>query len=107
MTRVGIIGGSGYGGGELLRLLAGHPDVEVRVVTSNTYAGKPVEAAFPGLAGRTALRFAAEGADLAGCKVIFLARDNGYAMREAGRLLEAGCKVIDLSADFRFRDASI
>ncbi len=103
---VGIVGASGYGGGELLRWLSVHPHANVKVAVSDTHAGKPVSASFPGLAGRVDLTFAASsGMDaLAGCGVVFLARDNGVAMGLAGELLDAGCKVIDLSADFRFRD---
>ena len=75
------------------------------VATSNTYAGKPVSAAFPGLAKQVELAFSPDdGGVVHGCDVVFLARDNGVAMGLAGGLLEAGCKVIDLSADFRFRD---
>ncbi len=109
MVRVGILGASGYGGGELLRLLANHPYAEIVLATSATYAGKPVEESFPGLAGRLSLRFAAEATldDLQRCDVVFMARDNGVAMKEARAILEAGCKLIDLSADFRFRDTSI
>lgn len=106
MIRVGIVGASGYGGGELLRLLAGHPDCEIAAATSATYAGKAVQEAFPGLANRLSLRFLSDAgsAELAACDVVFLARDNGVAMKEAPALLAAGCKVIDLSADFRFRN---
>jgi N-acetyl-gamma-glutamyl-phosphate reductase len=106
---VAILGASGYGGGELLRLLSGHPEVCVALATSRTYAGRRVSAAFPSTAKRLDLTFVDEpsAADLARCRVVFLARDNGVAMREAPSLLEAGCKVIDLSADFRFRDTSI
>src|SRR5438105_3948154 len=105
MIDVGIVGASGYGGGELLRWLSWHPQARVSVATSNTYAGRPVSASFPGLAKRVDLTFS--GADLDGlesCAVVFLARDNGVAMGIAPGLLGAGCKIIDLSADFRFRD---
>lgn len=108
MVSVGIVGASGYGGGELLRWLAWHPKARVAVATSNTYAGKPVSDAFPGLAKRVDLAFSngADPTELHNCEVVFLARDNGVAMGIAPELLAAGCKVIDLSADFRFRDAA-
>jgi N-acetyl-gamma-glutamyl-phosphate reductase len=108
MKSAAILGASGYGGGELLRLLSVHPDVSIAVATSRTHADRPVSAAFPGMAKRVGLRFAADAsaADLASCDVVFLARDNGVAMAEAPTLLAAGRRVIDLSADFRFREAS-
>mgnify|MGYP000165083885 CR=1 FL=1 len=106
---VAILGASGYGGGELLRLLSLHPHVHIRHAVSETYSAKPVEAAFPSLAGRVALRFggALSAEELGACGLVFLARDNGVAMRLAPDLLAQGCRVIDLSADFRFRDAAI
>ena len=109
MVNAAILGASGYGGGELLRLLSGHPRAHVTAATSHTYAGRPVRDAFPGAAKRMDVTFAAsaEPGDLASCDVVFLARDNGIAMREAAAILDAGCKVIDLSADFRFRDTSV
>jgi N-acetyl-gamma-glutamyl-phosphate reductase len=109
MVNVAVVGASGYGGGELLRWLAVHPHVRVAVATSNTYAGRPASAAFPGLAKRGDITFAGEAsvADLAGCQVVFLARDNGVAMHLAPKLAAAGCKVVDLSADFRFRDPAV
>ena len=110
MISVGIVGASGYGGGELLRLLASHPDVNLTVAVSETYAGQPISAAFPGMMGLLPnLRFSTygDGAELAQCDVVFLAQDNGKAMLAAPHLLEAGCKVIDLSADFRFRDTAV
>lgn len=109
MIRVAVLGASGYGGGELLRLLSGHPSASVTIATSRTYAGKPVEASFPGLAKRLALTFSADASveELAECDVVFMARDNGIAMKEAPSLIDAGCKVIDLSADFRFREPEV
>src|SRR5206468_10077061 len=107
MIDIGIVGASGYGGGELLRWLSFHPQVRVAVATSNTYANQPVVASFPGLSGLVALRFAPDSGinDVARCRCVFLARDNGVAMGLAPELIQAGCKVIDLSADFRFREA--
>jgi len=109
MVNAAILGASGYGGGELLRLLNGHPHVNITIATSRTYAGRPVHDAFPGAAKRIEATFteAAEPEDLARCDVVLLARDNGIAMRETPAILEAGCKVIDLSADFRFRNTSV
>ncbi|HLV80670.1 MAG TPA: N-acetyl-gamma-glutamyl-phosphate reductase [Chthonomonadaceae bacterium] len=108
MLDVAVVGASGYGGGELLRLLARHPRVALRRAFSETYAGKPLAAAFPGWAKQSDLRFDSygDGAEAAQCDVVFLAQENGKAMEMAPRLLEAGCKVIDLSADFRFRDTA-
>ena len=104
--KVGIVGVSGYGGGELARLLLQHPQVELTYVTSGTYAGQPLSAALPGTAGRTGLvceKFdPAVAADK--CDFLFLAGENGLAMRVAPLLLEAGKKVVDLSADFRLKD---
>lgn len=106
---VAILGASGYGGGELLRLLGGHPETRIAVATSRTHAGQRVEAAFPGMAKRLDVTFRESAApeELAECAVVFLARDNGVAMREAPGLLDLGCKVIDLSADFRLRDTAV
>ena len=108
MLKVGIVGASGYGGGELLRWLIWHPAARVAAATSNTYAGKPVYASFAGLAGISDLVFSPDSGveQVAECDVVFLARDNGVAMGLAPELLAAGCKVIDLSADFRFRDSA-
>ena len=110
MLRVGIIGVSGYGGGELARLLQSHPDAEVTFVVSNTYKDKPLSASFRGMLGRTDLvcRGIESLGDAAGlCDVVFLAQENGFAMKHAGGLLDASLKVIDLSADFRLRDLSL
>jgi N-acetyl-gamma-glutamyl-phosphate reductase len=109
MLDVAIIGASGYGGGELLRWLNLHPEVRVAAATSRTYAGKSVAAAFPGLAGRMDLTFT-DGSDLsavAECAVVFLAQENGFAMTIAPELLGYGIGVVDLSADFRFRDPAV
>jgi len=105
MIRVGILKASGYAGGELLRLLVGHPSVKITYVTSETYLGKSIADAFPGLRGVLDLPCLAYDPQAA-CEVadcFFLATSNGEAMKLAPGLLEAGKKVIDLSADFRFR----
>ncbi|MGC8668710.1 MAG: N-acetyl-gamma-glutamyl-phosphate reductase [Chthonomonadales bacterium] len=106
---VAIIGASGYGGGELLRLLAMHPHARVVAATSNTYAGRRTPEVFPGLGHWSDVELVPdEGASsLAGVPLVFLARDNGYAMRVAPNLIEGGARLIDLSADFRFRDAAV
>ena len=109
MLEVAIVGASGYGGGELLRLLHRHPNAEVKCAISETYAGQPITNAFPGMARQSNLRFQSygDGSEVAQCDIVFLAQENRKAMHTAPHLLEAGCKVIDLSADFRFRDASV
>ena len=105
MIKAGIVGGTGYTGIELLRLLAQHPQVELRAITSRKEAGTPVAAMFPSLRGRVDLAFSAPDAGaLRGCDVVFFATPHGVAMQEAGALLDAGAKVIDLSADFRMQD---
>lgn len=102
MLKVGIIGASGYGGGELLRWLQSHPEAKVVAATSKTYAGQPAGAAFGGLA-KSDLIFADDdlGA-VQGCDVVFLAAGDSASMCMAEPLLDAGCKVIDLGACFRF-----
>lgn len=106
MTRVGIVGATGYAGVELLRLLAVHDGVEVVVATSRTAAGRRVDEAFPNLRGHYDLEFVAPDPDvLAACDVVFFATPNGTAMNEAPALLEAGVRIVDISADFRLRDA--
>ena len=109
MLDVGVVGASGYGGGEMLRLLLRHPEVNLKCAVSETYAGKPLTASFPGLAKRSSLRFESygDGSHVAQCDVVFLAQENGKAMVTAPHLLEAGCKIVDLSADFRFRDVRV
>jgi N-acetyl-gamma-glutamyl-phosphate reductase len=105
MIKVGIVGGTGYTGIELLRLLAQHPEAELRAITSRKEAGTPVAAMFPSLRRRVDLAFSAPDAKaLRGCDVVFFATPHGVAMTEARALLEGGAKVIDLSADFRLQD---
>jgi len=104
----GIVGGTGYTGVELLRLLAQHPHAELRVITSRTEAGTPVAAMFPNLRGRVTLKFTEPSAKaLAGCDIVFFATPNGVAMGETRALLEAGARVIDIAADFRIRDVAL
>ena len=105
-TKIGIVGVSGYGGGELLRLLLTHPNVELTYATSETYAGQPLQAALPGVAPSVKLvceSFTPE-ACAEKCEFVFLAGEPGLAMRVAPALLAAGIKIVDLSADFRLED---
>src|SRR6187455_1664664 len=103
--KAGIVGGTGYTGVELLRLLAQHPQVELKTITSRKEAGTPVARMFPSLRRKVDLAFTEPGARaLAGCDVVFFATPNGVAMGEARAVLEGGAKVIDLSADFRIKD---
>lgn len=107
MIRTGIVGGTGYTGVELLRILALHPEVEITAVTSRADAGQRVDALYPSLRGKVDARFVAPDIDnLAGCEVVFFATPNGTAMQMAEALLERGTKVIDLSADFRIKDVA-
>ena len=106
MIRVGIVGGTGYTGVELLRLLVSHSEVEVAVVTSRSDAGIRVDAVYPSLRGYIDVIFTAPDIKiLAQCDVVFFATPNGTAMQMAEQLLGRGIKVIDLSADFRLKDA--
>ncbi|TFW34736.1 N-acetyl-gamma-glutamyl-phosphate reductase [Massilia horti] len=105
MIKVGIVGGTGYTGVELLRLLAVHPDVQLTAITSRKEDGLPVAAMFPSLRGRVDLAFSSpDKADLKQCDVVFFATPHGVAMAQAPELLAAGVKVIDLAADFRLKD---
>lgn len=105
MIKIGIIGGTGYTGAELLRLLAGHPEAELRVITSRGDAGKPVADLFPSLRGHVRLAFSEPDTKaLSACDVVFSATPNGIAMTHARELLSAGVKLIDLAADFRLKD---
>ena len=102
---VGIVGGTGYTGVELLRSLLRHPKAQVRVLTSRTEAGKPVADMFPNLRGHTDLQFSDLNIDdLKKCDVVFFATPHGVAMQHAKELIAAGTKVIDLAADFRLQN---
>ena len=102
--KTGIVGGTGYTGVELLRLLAGHPQVELSVITSRAEAGREVADLFPNLQGYLDIRFTEPDiAALAGCDVVFFATPNGTAMTMAPQLIEAGVRIIDLAADFRLK----
>lgn len=107
--KVGIIGGTGYTGVELLRLLFVHPNVEVVLITSRSEAGKPVAELFTSLRGFTDLEFTRPDDSLgfSQCDVVFSATPNGVAMTHARELVEQGVKLIDLAADFRINDVSV
>lgn len=105
MLKIGVVGGTGYTGVELLRLLALHPRVEPVVITSRSEAGTRVSELFPNLRGHVDLAFSEpDAAALAACDLVFFATPNGTAMQMAPGLLDAGTRVIDLAADFRLRD---
>lgn len=105
MVKVGIVGGTGYTGVELLRLLTQHPEVEISAITSRGDAGTAVSSMFPSLRGQVDLVFEDPlAANLKACDVVFFATPNGIAMQQASELLEAGVRVIDLAADFRIAD---
>jgi N-acetyl-gamma-glutamyl-phosphate reductase len=105
MIKVGIVGGTGYTGVELLRLLAAHPQAELQAITSRADAGTPVSQMFPSLRGYVDVPFThPDQARLEQCDLVFFATPNGIAMQQARALLDAGVKVIDLAADFRLQD---
>jgi N-acetyl-gamma-glutamyl-phosphate reductase len=108
VIRVGIVGGTGYTGVELLRLLAQHPSATVEVITSRAEAGLPVDALFPNLRGHYDLKFSEpEPRALTACDVVFFATPHGVAQSMMPELMAAGTRVIDLSADFRIRDVAL
>ncbi|MGB1869197.1 MAG: N-acetyl-gamma-glutamyl-phosphate reductase, partial [Porticoccaceae bacterium] len=103
--KVGIVGATGYTGAELLRLLAGHPNAKVTLITSRTQAGVPVADLYPSLRGVVDLCFSEPVVDsLASCDLVFFATPHGVAQSTVPAILATGTKVIDLSADFRIRD---
>ena len=107
MIKAGIIGGTGYTGVELLRLLAQHPRAEVVTISSRSEKERPVTDVFPSLRGYTELCFSdPDEAELESCDVVFAATPNGVAMTHARALMEEGVRLIDLSADFRIFDVS-
>lgn len=106
--KVGIVGGTGYTGVELLRLLALHPNVELTAITSRGDAGLLVADMFPNLRGYVDLAFSDPAtANLTACDVVFFATPHGVAMSQAQALLDANVKVIDLAADFRLQDTAV
>ncbi|MDQ7015537.1 MAG: N-acetyl-gamma-glutamyl-phosphate reductase [Gammaproteobacteria bacterium] len=108
MPSVGIVGGTGYTGVELLRLLVIHPSVELTVITSRSAVGQRVDEMFPSLRGFIDLTFSEPSLELLSqCDVVFFATPNGTAMQMVPELLQAGIKVIDLAADFRLKDPDV
>jgi N-acetyl-gamma-glutamyl-phosphate reductase len=108
VLKVGIVGGTGYTGVELLRLLAQHPGVELVAITSRTEAGMPVAKMFPNLRGHVDLAFSEPSIDTLGvCDVVFFATPHGVAMKQAQELLARGVRIIDLAADFRLADTAV
>jgi N-acetyl-gamma-glutamyl-phosphate reductase len=102
--KTGIVGGTGYTGVELLRLLAGHPEAELSIITSRSEAGREVADLFPNLRGYLDIRFTEpDPGALGGCDVVFFATPNGTAMTLAPQLIDAGVRIIDLAADFRLK----
>lgn len=107
MIKVGIVGGTGYTGVELLRILATHPQVKLTAITSRKEDGMPVAEMFPSLRGYVDVAFSSpDKAKLGDCDVVFFATPHGVAMAQAPALLAAGVKVIDLAADFRLQDTA-
>ncbi|MCP5162462.1 MAG: N-acetyl-gamma-glutamyl-phosphate reductase [Hahellaceae bacterium] len=108
MIKVGIVGGTGYTGVELLRLLAQHPDVKLEVITSRSEADVKVADMYPNLRGHVDLCFSVPDVDvLAACDLVFYATPNGVAMKQVPELLEKGVRIVDLAADFRIKDAQL
>lgn len=105
MIKVGVVGGTGYTGVELLRLLVQHPEVDIECITSRSEAGKPVSDLFLNLRNRLDISFSVpDEKRLAACDVVFFATPNGTAMKMARSLLDAGTRIIDLAADYRLKD---
>jgi len=105
MIKAGIVGGTGYTGVELLRLLVGHPEVELTAITSRSEAGTPVADMFPNLRGHTDIAFSEPTLEnLQQCDVVFYATPHGVAMQGAPELLEKGVRIVDLGADFRIKN---
>jgi N-acetyl-gamma-glutamyl-phosphate reductase len=106
--KIGIVGGTGYTGVELLRLLVQHPASDLRVITSRKEAGMAVTDMFPNLRGRVALKFSAPSVEaLTACDMVFFATPNGVAMEQARVLYDAGVRLIDIAADFRIKDVAL
>jgi N-acetyl-gamma-glutamyl-phosphate reductase len=105
MLKIGIVGGTGYTGVELLRLLADHPEARVEVITSRSNAGTPVAEIFPNLRGKFDIRYTEPDVDsYQNCDLVFFATPNTVAMGQAEALLARGIRLIDLAADFRIQD---
>lgn len=107
MVKVGIVGGTGYTGSELLRLLVKHPLARVQVISSRSEAGRAVAELFPNLRGYLDLQFGEpQVGGFRDCDLVFFATPNGTAMQMVPELLAEGVRVVDLSADFRLKDAA-
>jgi len=108
VIKVGIVGGTGYTGVELLRILANHPQVELTVITSRGDAASRVDAMFPSLRGFVNLSFTEPDTEaLVACDVVFFATPHAVAMHSMPELIERGVRVVDLSADFRIKDIAL
>ncbi|WP_397473552.1 N-acetyl-gamma-glutamyl-phosphate reductase [Pusillimonas sp.] len=108
LIKVGIVGGTGYTGVELLRLLAQHPNVQIQAITSRKEDGMPVAQMYPSLRGKVDLSFQTpDTARLDECDVVFFATPHGVAMSQAQSLLDKGVRLIDLAADFRLQDTVV
>lgn len=106
MISVGVLGASGYAGGELLRLLLQHPEIEVKEITSNQYSGEYVFKAHPNLKGLSNLKFTSDPPDVVASRVdlLFVALPHGSSARITPEVVEQGIRIIDLSADFRLKN---
>ena len=108
MIRVGVVGGTGYTGVELLRILANHPEVEIVAITSRAAEGVRVDDLYPNLRGHYDLQFSLPDVGrLIECDLVFFATPHNVAMKIVPDLFGRGVKIIDLSADFRIRDAKM
>ena len=108
MIKVGIVGGTGYTGVELLRMLAQHPEVQLTAITSRKEAGMPVSEMFSSLRGRVDIAFSTpEDAKLNECDAVFFATPHGVAMSQAKELLASNVRILDLAADFRLKDTKV
>ena len=106
--KIGIVGGTGYTGVELLRILARHPHAQLHAITSRSESGTPVAGMFPSLRGAVDLKFSDPASGILDeCDVVFFATPHGVAMAQAPALLAKGIKVIDLGADFRLQDTAV
>ena len=106
--KIGIVGGTGYTGVELLRLLAQHPNCELVYITSRQEAGTGVAEVFPNLSGEVELKFSDPSkVGLDGCDLVYFATPNGVAMEQARALVDAGVRIIDIAADFRIKDVPL
>lgn len=108
MLNVGIVGGTGYTGVELVRMLSQHPEVSLKTITSRAEAGKKISSLYPSLRGHADIEFQKpDEAALKGCDLVFFATPHGVAHSLAAEVLNQGARVIDLSADFRLRDVEL